>query len=259
MLGQQNKKNINGKANDMGQKVNPTGFRIGITENWRSRWYANKKQDFSKYLLEDHKLRKHIKKNYGASNIPKIEIERTQKRVNIILHTEKAGFIIGKKGANVDKLREELSKFISSNSEHEREINIEVREIKVPEINAQLVAENVAAQLVKRANFRRTIKKAIDIAMDKGVLGIKLQVSGRLGGAEMARTERAGQGKVPLQSLNEHVSYGFAEAFTTYGTIGVKVWIYLGSYGKEVVSYGSNAEKSKVPQKSARKNKRKSE
>jgi len=248
----------------MGQKVNPTGFRIGITENWRSRWYANKKQDFSKYLLEDQKLRKHIKKNYGFSNIPKIEIERTQKRVNIILHTARPGLIIGRKGANVDKLREELGTFISSqktensNQQKDREVNIEIREIKVAEVNAQLVAENIADQLVKRANFRRTMKKAMDIAMDKGVLGIKLQVSGRLGGAEMARTERTGQGKVPLQSLNEHVSYGFAEAYTTYGTIGVKVWIYLGRYGKEVVFHGSHAEKTKVSQKSARKNKRKS-
>ncbi|WP_372368573.1 30S ribosomal protein S3 [Candidatus Uabimicrobium sp. HlEnr_7] len=248
----------------MGQKVNPTGFRIGITENWRSRWYANKKQDFSKYLLEDQKLRKHIKKNYGFSNIPKIEIERTQKRVNIILHTARPGLIIGRKGANVDKLREELGTFISSkkkdsaNQQKDREVNIEIREIKVAEVNAQLVAENVADQLVKRANFRRTMKKAMDIAMDKGVLGIKLQVSGRLGGAEMARTERTGQGKVPLQSLNENVSYGFAEAYTTYGTIGVKVWIYLGRYGKEVVFHGSHAEKTKIPQKSARKNKRKS-
>jgi len=246
----------------MGQKVNPTGFRIGITENWRSRWYANKKQDFSKYLLEDHKLRKHIKKNYGFSNIPKIEIERTQKRVNIILHTARPGLIIGRKGANVDKLREELGTFISSQKDNgqqkDREVNIEIREIKVAEVDAQLVAENIADQLVKRANFRRTMKKAMDIAMDKGVLGIKLQVSGRLGGAEMARTERTGQGKVPLQSLNEHVSYGFAEAYTTYGTIGVKVWIYLGRYGKEVVFHGSHAEKTKVSQKSARKNKRKS-
>ena len=189
----------------MGQKVNPTGFRIGITENWRSRWYANKKQDFSKYLLEDHKLRKHIKKNYGFSNIPKIEIERTQKRVNIILHTARPGLIIGRKGANVDKLREELGTFISSQKDNgqqkDREVNIEIREIKVAEVDAQLVAENIADQLVKRANFRRTMKKAMDIAMDKGVLGIKLQVSGRLGGAEMARTERTGQGKVPLQSL----------------------------------------------------------
>lgn len=244
----------------MGQKVNPTGFRIGITENWRSRWYANKKKNYSQYLLEDYLLRKHIKKNYGSSNIPKIEIERTQKRINVILHTEKAGFIIGKKGANIDKLREQLGKFIlqdkNENKNQKREINIEVREIKIPEVNAQLVAENVAAQLVKRANFRRTMKKAIDIAMDKGVLGIKMQVSGRLGGAEMARTERSGQGKVPLQSLDAHICYGFAEAFTTYGTIGVKVWIYLGTYGKEVVSYGSNAEKSKIPQKPARKNKR---
>lgn len=252
----------------MGQKVNPLGFRIGITENWRSRWYADRKDKFSKYLLEDQKLRKHIKKNYGFNNIPKIEIERTQKRVNIVLHTAKPGFIIGRKGTNVDKLKEELGQFISNVETKEsldgkeaspKEVNIEIREIKVPEVDAQLVAESIAEQLVKRANFRRTMKKAIDTAIEKGVLGIKLQVSGRLGGAEMARTERSGQGKVPLQSLQEHVSYGFAEAFTTYGVIGIKVWIYLGRYGKEVVSNGTNAEKTKVSQKSARKNKRKSE
>lgn len=230
----------------MGQKVSPIGFRIGITEAWRSRWYANEKKDFSKYLLEDQKLRKHIKKNYGFSNIPKIEIERTRDKVNIILYTARPGLIIGRKGANVDKLREELGKFVS------KDVNLEIKEVAKPHVNAQLVAENIAEQLVRRANFRRTMKKAMDVAYDSGAPGIKIQISGRLGGAEMARTESAGVGKVPLQTLNAHIDYGFAEAFTTYGTIGIKVWIYLGQYGQEVVTDGTNAKKGKVSKKPPR-------
>lgn len=232
----------------MGQKVSPIGFRVGVTEGWRSRWYAGNKKDFARYLLEDRNLRRHIKKNYGFSNIPTIEIERTREKVNIILHTARPGLIIGRKGANVDKLRTQLAKFVG-----DREINLEIKEVKLPQVNAQLVAENIAEQLVRRANFRRTMKKAIDVTMDTGALGIKVQISGRLGGAEMARTESSGKGKVPLQTLDAHVQYGFAEAFTTYGTIGVKTWIYLGKYGKEVVTDGVNAKKTKTSKKPARK------
>lgn len=222
----------------MGQKVNPLGFRIGIRENWRSRWYANEKKDFARYLLEDQRIRKHIKKNYKFSNIPCIEIERTRERVNVVLYTARPGLIIGRKGANVDKLRGELEQFVS-----DREINLDIKEVSKPHVNAQLVAENIAEQLVKRTNFRRAMKKAIEVAREAGVLGIKVQVSGRLSGAEMARTETSVEGKVPLQMLDAHIQYGFAEAFTNYGTIGIKVWIYHGKYGEEVVDDGVNTQK----------------
>lgn len=234
--------------NSMGQKISPIGFRIGITEDWRSRWYASKK-DFSKFLLEDQRLRKHIKKNYGFSNIPYIEIERTREKVNVVLHTARPGLIIGRKGANVDKLREELTRFVSN-----REVNLEIKEVARPHVNAQLVAENIAEQLVKRANFRRTMKKAIDVAVDSGVPGIKILLSGRLGGAEMARCEESCVGKVPLQTLDAHIDYGFAEGLTTYGLIGIKVWIYLGLYGEEVVSDATNAKKGKIQKRATRKN-----
>ena len=225
----------------MGQKVNPIGFRIGVTENWRSRWYANEKKDFSRYLYEDQQIRKHIKKNYMFSNIPRIEIERTRAKVNIILYTARPGLIIGRKGSNVEKLRIQLEAFVK-----DREINLEIKEVTRPQVNAQLVAENIAEQLLKRANFRRAMKKAIEVAMDNKVLGIKILVSGRLSGAEMARSEGAGMGKVPLQTLDAHIQYGFAEAFTTYGTIGIKVWIYHGKYGEEVVTDGVSTKKTKT-------------
>lgn len=231
----------------MGQKVSPIGFRIGITENWRSRWYANRKNDYSRYLLEDQKIRKFIKKQYQSSNIPCIEIERTRERVNVILYTARPGMVIGRKGIQVDKLKVDLEKFVSDN----REINVDIKEVPNPNTNAQLVAENIAEQLMKRANFRRTMKKAIDTAEKENAPGIKIQISGRLSGAEMARTESAVSGKVPLQTLDAHIEYGFTEAITTYGTIGIKVWIYHGKYGEEVVN-GVNAKKSKVSKKPTR-------
>ena len=235
----------------MGQKVNPISFRIGIRENWRSRWYASKK-DFARYLHEDQKIRKHIK-NYkfqigkyesassvivGRSIIPRVEIERTREKVNVVLYTAKPGVIIGKKGTTVDILKGELEKFVS-----DREVNLEIKEVTKPEVNAQLVAENLTEQIVKRANVRRAMKKAIDLAMAARALGVKINIGGRLSGAEMARTEKAVVGKVPLQTLDAHIQYGFAEAFTTYGTIGVKVWIYLGKYGKEEVTDGIGTKK----------------
>ncbi|HRU51596.1 MAG TPA: 30S ribosomal protein S3 [Planctomycetota bacterium] len=229
----------------MGQKVSPIGFRIGIRENWRSRWYANKKNDFSKYLHEDQKIRKFISKEY--TNIPMVEIERTRERINIIIHTSKPGALIGRRGANVDKVRASLAPFVE-----DREVGLEVKEVNTPNTNAQLVGESIAEQLVKRANYRRAMKKAMEVAMDAGVLGIKIQISGRLSGAEMARTEVAVLGKVPLQTLDARVEYGFQEAFTTYDTIGIKVWIYHGKYGEEVAYNGFNAQKGKVSKKSAR-------
>lgn len=231
----------------MGQKVSPIGFRIGVRENWRSRWYANRKDDYSRFLHEDQQIRKQIKKEHFNSNIALIEIERTREKVNIILHTARPGAIIGHKGSNIDIIRTKLEKVVS-----DRKINIEIKEITKPQVNAQLVAESISEQLLKRANFRRTMKKAIETAINEGVLGIKVQISGRLSGAEMARTESAVEGKVPLQTLDAHVQYGFTEAVTTYGTTGIKVWIYHGRYGEEVVTDGSNAKKSKVSKKSAR-------
>ena len=229
----------------MGQKVSPIGFRIGIRENWRSRWYANKKNDFSRYLHEDQKIRKFISKEY--TNIPMVEIERTRERVNVIIHTSKPGALIGRRGANIDKVRASLAPFVE-----DREVGLEVKEVNTPNTNAQLVGESIAEQLVKRANYRRAMKKAMEVAMDAGVLGIKIQISGRLSGAEMARTEAAVLGKVPLQTLDANVEYGFQQAITTYGIIGIKVWIYHGKYGEAVANNGLNAKKGKVQKNSKR-------
>jgi small subunit ribosomal protein S3 len=221
----------------MGQKVHPTGFRVGITEDWRSRWFADK-QRFGKLLVQDQHIRRFIKKEYEFAGIPKIEIERDMERVHIILHTSRPGLIIGKKGAKVDKLKEDLERMC------QQEVKLEIREVTNPETNAQLTAEAVAQQLVRRAAFRRVMKMAIKGALDKGALGVKLQVAGRLGGSEMARCEIAAEGKIPLQTLQANVEYGFAEAFTTYGAIGVKCWIYHGPYKEEEsFSHGSHAKK----------------
>lgn len=221
----------------MGQKTRPTGFRIGITENWRSRWFANK-QRFGKLLVQDQLIRKFIKREYAGAGIPKIEIERDMERVHVYLHTSRPGVIIGRKGAKVDKLKEDLQKLAG------QEVKLEIREVLNPEIDAQLAAESVAQQLEKRAAFRRVMKTMIKTAMDKGAQGVKVQVSGRLGGSEMARCELFSEGKVPLQTLQAHIDYGFAEAFTTYGAIGVKVWIYRGPYKQEEsFSHAAHAKK----------------
>ncbi len=222
----------------MGQKVRPSGFRVGVTENWASRWYANK-QEFGRLLVEDQRIRQFIKREYEFAGIPKIEIERDRERVHVYLHTARPGVIIGRKGAKVDKLKDDLQKICG------REVKLEIREITNPEVNAQLVAESIAQQLLKRAAFRRVMKTAIKTARDKGAQGIRLQVSGRLGGAEMARCESFSEGKIPLQTLDANIQYGFAEAFTTYGVIGVKCWIYHGSYAKTDggMSHGSHAQK----------------
>ncbi|KAB2835940.1 MAG: 30S ribosomal protein S3 [Candidatus Brocadia sp.] len=210
----------------MGQKVNPIGFRLGITQGWKSLWYADKK-DFGYLLVEDQKIRKIIKKNYGFAGIPCISIERTRQDAKVTLHTARPGLIIGRKGAEVDKLKEEIQKFIG------REVVIKIKEITKPELYAQLVAENIAEQLEKRAAFRRAMKKALDTSVDAGAKGVKMQVAGRLGGAEIARTEKMSFGSVPLHTLRADVDYGFAEAKTTYGVIGVKVWIYKGLISSE--------------------------
>ena len=221
----------------MGQKVHPIGFRIGITEDWRSRWFADK-QNFGRLLVQDQTIRRYIKKEYDVAGIPKIEIERDMERVHIILHTSRPGLIIGKKGAKVDKLKEDLERICA------QEIKLEIREVSSPETNAQLVAENISQQLLRRAAFRRVMKMAIRSARERGALGIKVAVAGRLGGSEMARRESFHEGTIPLQTLQANVDYGFAEAFTTYGSIGVKCWIYHGPHeNKESSSNGSHAKK----------------
>ncbi|MBM4054077.1 MAG: 30S ribosomal protein S3 [Planctomycetes bacterium] len=205
----------------MGQKVCPIGLRLGITQGWKSVWYADKKS-FGSLLVEDQKIRKLIKKNYSFGGIPFVEIERTRQEAKITLHTARPGLIIGRKGAEVDKLKEDIQRYIG------REVIVKIREITKPELYAQLVSENIAEQLEKRASFRRAMKKAMEASLNAGVKGMRVQVSGRLGGAEIARTEKMTYGSVPLHTLRADVDYGFAEAKTTYGVIGVKVWLYRG-------------------------------
>ena len=217
----------------MGQKVNPTGFRTGITEDWKSRWYAPKAA-YGDFLGEDFKIRKLIDAKLNRrppfAAISDILIERTREEVTITLKTARPGLVIGPKGAEVDKLREELEDLI-----HRKVAPVKVIEIKKPDLNAQLVAEAIAEQLKKRASFRRVMKMRMDTTMQAGAKGIKISVSGRLGGAEIARQEKSGMGSVPLTTLQANVNYGYAIAYTTFGTIGVKVWIYLGMYGEEVL------------------------
>ncbi|NLW22798.1 MAG: 30S ribosomal protein S3 [Tissierellia bacterium] len=205
----------------MGQKVNPHGLRVGIIKDWDSKWYADKK-NFHEFLIEDYKIRKYIKDNMFIAGISKIEIERAANRVKVSVYTAKPGMVIGRGGSGVESLRKELEKLTKKN------VIINVEEIKVPELDAQLVAENIAAQLERRVSFRRAMKQAIQRTMRAGAEGIKTAVSGRLGGADMARTEGYSEGTIPLQTLRADIDYGFAEADTTYGKLGVKVWIYKG-------------------------------
>lgn len=206
----------------MGQKVHPKGFRLGIIKDWDSRWFANDK-DFEKYLLEDYKIRRHIKEKLYNAGISRIEIERAAKRIKVIIHTAKPGIVIGRAGSGVEALRKELEKITGGKT-----ISLDIKEIKVPELDAQLVAENIAAQLEKRVSFRKAMKQAMARALRSGAKGIKTMVSGRLGGADIARTEWYKEGRIPLQTLRADIDYGFAEAHTTYGRIGVKTWIYKG-------------------------------
>ena len=205
----------------MGQKVNPHGLRVGIIKDWDSRWFA-KKADFGDTLVEDYNLRRTLKKQLGSAGIPKIEIERDASKVRIHIHWAKPGMVIGKGGAEIEKLRLQCESILK------KPVAINIVEVKSPDINAQLVAESIAQQLEKRISFRRAMKQSIGRAMKLGAKGIKTQVSGRLGGAEIARTEQYHDGTIPLQTLRADIDYGFAEAATTYGRIGVKVWIYKG-------------------------------
>ena len=206
----------------MGQKVNPHGARVGVIFGWSGRWYAGKK-DFANYLVEDNKLRKMLKEKYYAAGVSKIDIERTAQTVTINIFTSKPGMIIGPKGATIEQLKKDVTAFLG------RAAQINVLEIKQPDADAQLVAENIAQQLEKRISFRRALKQAQQRAMKlPGVKGIKTSVSGRLGGADIARTEHYHEGSIPLQTLRANIDYGFAEAKTTFGRLGVKVWIYKG-------------------------------
>ena len=205
----------------MGQNVHPTGVRVGIIKDWKAKWYADSK-NFADYLVEDQKIRKFLKKKLYVAGISDIEIERTAKMIKVNVHAAKPGIIIGKGGAGAESLRAELTKLIG------KDININIVEVKSVDTDAQLVAENIAGQLERRISFRRAMKQCMQKSMKAGALGIKTAVSGRLGGADMARTEFYKEGTIPLQTLRADIDYGFAEADTTYGKIGVKVWIYKG-------------------------------
>jgi small subunit ribosomal protein S3 len=206
----------------MGQKCNPIGLRIPVNKDWRSKWYAPNKE-YRQFLHEDLKIRDHLKKKLEQAAVPRIDIERAAQRVRVTIFTARPGIVIGRKGTEIEKLKEEIGLLTTF-----KEIYVEIQEVKQPETNAQLVAENVALQMERRISFRRAMKKAVQTTMNFGAEGIKIRCSGRLGGAELARTERYHEGKVPLQTLRAEIDYGFAEAATVYGKIGVKVWIYKG-------------------------------
>ena len=205
----------------MGQKVNPHGLRVGVIKDWDSRWYAE--ADFADYLVEDNKIRKFVKNKLYSAGISKVEIERSSDRVKLIIHTAKPGVVIGRGGAAIEALKKEIQTMTTA-----KKVLIDIKEIKRPDKDAQLVAENIAQQLENRISFRRAMKSCMQRTMRAGALGIKTAVSGRLGGADMARTEFYSEGTIPLQTLRADIDYGFAEADTTYGKVGVKVWIYKG-------------------------------
>ena len=209
----------------MGQKVNPIGLRLGIVKTWESRWYAGK--NYASYILEDHNLRKFIKERLYHAGISRIEIERSAKRVRLRIFTARPGIVIGKKGAEIELLKRDLEKMVS------QEVLIDIQEVRKPEIDAQLVAENVALQIVRRVAFRRAMKRAVTSAMRFGAQGIKIISSGRLGGAEMARTEWYREGRVPLHTLRADIDYGITQAKTTYGVVGIKVFIFKGEILKK--------------------------
>ena len=218
----------------MGQKVNPHGLRVGVIKDWSSKWYAE--GDFADLLVEDYNIRKFLKKKLYSAGISDIEIERTADRVKVTVYTAKPGVVIGKGGAEIEKVKKELQKQTS------KKLIVDIKEVKKPDQDAQLVAENIAAQLENRISFRRAMKSCMGRCMKSGALGIKTSVSGRLGGADMARTEFYSEGTIPLQTLRADIDYGFAEADTTYGKIGVKVWIYRG----EILPTKGNKEAAKA-------------
>jgi len=231
----------------MGQKINPISFRTGIMLGWKSRWYASKKE-FGELLLEDQKIRKYVTEKYKFAGIPKIEIERTRDEVKVVLHAARPGVIIGRKGQQVDQLQDELQSLVG------RRINIKIEEVTRPELQAHLVAEEIAEQLAKRASFRRTMKRVLDQTMEAGAKGIKVQLAGRLGGSEMARREKQIAGSIPLSTLRAKIDYGFVEAKTPQGNIGVQVWINQGMYEDE--TDGADAQEGQAPKKPKRTYKR---
>lgn len=205
----------------MGQKTHPIGLRVAVTKDWRSRWYASKR-DYGNLLVEDQKIREILRQKLEGASVPRIQIERAANRCRITIHTARPGVVIGRKGAEIDRLKEELSKLTG------KEVYVDILEVKRPEIDAQLIAENVALQLERRISFRRAMKKTVQLARDAGADGIRIRCSGRLGGAELARTESYHDGRVPLHTLRANIDYGFAEAKTLYGTLGVKCWVCTG-------------------------------
>ncbi len=231
----------------MGQKVNPIGFRTGIMLGWKSRWYASKRE-FADLLIEDKKIRDYVHKKYKFAGIPKVEIERTRDEVKVVLFAARPGVIIGRKGQEVEHLQDELQSLVG------RRINIKIEEISRPELQAQLVAEDIAEQLVKRAGFRRTMKRAMEQTMEAGARGIKIQLAGRLGGAEMARREKQISGSIPLSTLRAKIDYGFVEAKTAQGHIGVQVWVNQGMYEDE--TDGADAQEGQAQKKPKRSYKR---
>ncbi|HUU43731.1 MAG TPA: 30S ribosomal protein S3 [Planctomycetota bacterium] len=229
----------------MGQKARPIGLRIGIVENWRSRWFAGKK-DFGNYLVEDQKLRKFLTENYRFAAIAMVEIERTRGETTVILHTARPGIIIGRKGQEVDRMKARLEEIARD------PVNIKIQEISQPELSAQLIAESIRDQLEKRASFRRTVKRAIETIMDNGAQGAKVRLAGRIGGSDMARVETQSAGKIPLGTFRAKIDYGFTEAATTYGNIGIKTWIYIGEVleDKKELRHVVDAEAGEIPQES---------
>jgi small subunit ribosomal protein S3 len=213
----------------MGQKTNPIGLRLSLNKDWRSRWYAPK-SEFSKLLAEDAKIRQLLKTKLESASVPRINIERAGSRCRVTIFTARPGLVIGRKGAEIDKMKEELSKMTG------KEVYVEIQEVKRPEMDAQLVAENIALQLERRVSFRRAMKRSIQVVMDAGAQGVKIRCSGRLGGAELSRSENYHQGRVPLHTLRANIDYGFAEAQTLYGKIGVKCWVCTGEMEKKQIS-----------------------
>lgn len=205
----------------MGQKIHPVGFRTGIYLDWESRWYAGKK-DFARLLKEDRQIRDFVRKEFAGAGIPKVEIERKADAVSVIVHTAKPGVLIGRKGVKAEDLKNQIEKVTG------RSVSLDIRDVSKPELDATLVAQGVAEQLVKRAAYRRTLKRAIQQTRERGALGVKIRIAGRLGGAEIARVEKQSEGSIPLSTLKADISYGTATAFTTYGAIGVKCWVYRG-------------------------------
>jgi small subunit ribosomal protein S3 len=223
----------------MGHKVNPIGFRLGICEDWQSRWFA-KKQDFGKFLVQDARMRNFIKKNYRSAAISRIEIERTGEDTRVTLFTARPGIVIGRKGTEVDRMREKLEGVCG------QKVAINIKEVERPELDAQLIGEGIAEEVEKRASYKRAMKKSAELAMQSGAEGVRIRVAGRLGGAEIARSEEVRMGKVPLHTLRVRIGYGTTEAVTTYGNIGIKVWLYQGGQEEkqEAVQHGVDAQTS---------------